>query len=49
MLSGTHELLHLVDCTTAFGPLNLINLFQFEELNRILVSFLHGFDLIGNF
>jgi len=47
MLSGTHELLHLVDCTLAFGPLNLINLFQFEELNRILVSFLHGFDLIG--
>jgi hypothetical protein len=47
MLSGTHELLHLVDCTIAFGPLNLINLFQFEELNRILVSFLHGFDLIG--
>ena len=44
MLSGTHESLHLVDCTIAFGPLNLINLFQFEELNRILVSFLHGFD-----
>jgi hypothetical protein len=22
-------------------------LYQFEELNRILVSFLHGFDLIG--
>jgi hypothetical protein len=35
MLSGTHELLHLEDCTLAFGPLNFINLFQFEELNRI--------------
>jgi hypothetical protein len=39
--------LHLEDCTLAFGPLNFINLFQFEELNRIWVSFLHGFDLIG--
>jgi hypothetical protein len=24
MLSGTHESLHLVDCTIAFGPLNFI-------------------------
>ena len=47
MLSGVHELLHLVDCTLQFGPLNLINLFQFEELNRVLVTFLHGFDLVG--
>ena len=24
MLSGIHEMLHLVDCTLAFGPLNSI-------------------------
>ena len=47
MLSGVHELLHLVDCTILFGPLNSINLYQFEELNRVLISFSHGFDLIG--
>ena len=47
MLSGVHELLHLVDCTLDFGPLNGINLFQFEEINRKLVRFIHGFDLIG--
>jgi hypothetical protein len=47
MLSGSHELLHLVDETLDFGPLNLINCFQFEELNRKLTRFIHGFDLIG--
>jgi hypothetical protein len=47
MLSGVHELLHLVDYTIQFGPLNSINLYQFEELNRVLISFSHGFDLIG--
>ena len=25
MLSGLHEMLHLVDCTFKFGPLNSIN------------------------
>ena len=34
MLSGIHEMLHLVDCTLSFGPLNSINCFQFEELNH---------------
>jgi hypothetical protein len=34
MVSGMHEILHLVDCTLNFGPLNCINSFQFEELNR---------------
>lgn len=47
MLSGTHELLHLVECTLDFGPLNVINCFQFEELNRKLMRFIHGHDLIG--
>jgi hypothetical protein len=47
MLSGMHELLHLVECTLHFGPLNVINCFQFEELNRKLMRFLHGYDLIG--
>ncbi len=47
MLSGMHEMLHLVDCTLDFGPLNCINCFQFEELNRKLMRFLKGHDLIG--
>jgi len=47
MLSGMHELLHLIDCTLDFGPLNSTNCFQFEELNRKLMRFLHGHDLIG--
>ena len=41
------ELLHLVDCTQDFGPLNLMNCFQFEELNRKVVGFIHGRDLMG--
>ena len=47
MLSGMHELMHLVECTLDFGPLNATNCFQFEELNRKLMRFLHGHDLIG--
>jgi hypothetical protein len=47
MLSGVHELLHLTECTLDFGPLNSTNCFQYEEMNRKLVGFLHGFDLIG--
>jgi len=47
MLSGVHELLHLVDCTKYFGPLNLINLFPYEELNRKCIGVIHGRDLIG--
>ncbi len=47
LLSGLHELLHLVDCTLDFGPLNCTNCFQFEEINRKLMRFLHGADLIG--
>jgi len=47
MLSGVHELLHLVQCTLDFGPLNNINSFQFEELNRKLIGLIYGNDLIG--
>ncbi len=48
MVSGMHELLHLVDCTIEFGPLNCINSFQFEELNRKIIRLIHGKDLIGD-
>lgn len=47
MVSGVHELIHLADCTKQFGPLNLVNCFQFEELNRKFMRFIHGKDLIG--
>jgi hypothetical protein len=45
--SGTHELLHLVQCTLKFGPLNSTNGFPFEELNRKIVNLIHGKDLMG--
>ena len=47
MLSGVHELLHLVDCSKYFGTLNLINFIPYEELNRKCVSVIHGRDLMG--
>jgi hypothetical protein len=47
MLSGMHELLHIVDCTISFGPINYVNCFQFEEINRKIVSLINGFDLVG--
>jgi hypothetical protein len=48
MLSGMHELLHLVDYTKRFGKLNLVNCFQFEELNRKIGNLIFGKDLIGD-
>jgi hypothetical protein len=45
--SGTHELLHLVECSRKFGPLNLCNSFPFEELNRKIASMIFGKDLMG--
>ncbi len=42
MLSGTHELIHLIDCTKDFGPLNNINCFPFEEMNRKFLSCIKG-------
>ena len=47
MLSGVHELLHLVECTRNFGPLNNINCFPFKELNQKCIGSIHGRDLIG--
>jgi hypothetical protein len=47
MLSGVHELLHLLECTKNFGPLNNINCFPFEELNRKVIGTIHGRSLIG--
>jgi len=47
MLSGVHELLHLVECTKHFGPLNNINCFPFEQLNRKVIGTIHGRSLIG--
>lgn len=47
MLSGVHEMSHLVNETIYFGPLNNINCFPFEELNRIIIKKIHGRDLIG--
>ena len=37
----------LTECIYEFGPLNVINCFAFEELNRKFMSFIHGKDLIG--
>jgi hypothetical protein len=48
LLSGTHELLHIVDCTRDFGPINVVNSFQFEENNRGILRFIHGTDLVGD-
>lgn len=42
MLSGVHELLHLVDDIKNIGPLNQYNCFPFENLNRIILSMVHG-------
>jgi hypothetical protein len=47
MDSGVHELLHLVECSEQFGPLNVTSCFQFEELNRKIVQLIKGKDLIG--
>ncbi len=42
MVSGTHELIHLIDCTLAFGPLNHINCFPYEEMNSKFLSCIKG-------
>jgi hypothetical protein len=48
MLSGTHELLHLVLCTETIGPLNDSSNFPFEELNRIFTTKVKSQDLVGD-
>jgi hypothetical protein len=47
MVSGTHEVLHLVQCIREIGPLKF-NLFPFEELNRNITRLIHGMDLVGD-
>ena len=47
MLSGVHELLHFVEGTLDFGPVNITNLFTYEELNRKIIRLIKGKDLIG--
>lgn len=47
LTSSFHELLHMSDLTKHFGPLNVTCLFQYEEVNRKISSFIKGKDLIG--
>ena len=47
MKSGMHELLHIVDCTKELGHPNSLNLFQFEEINRKVLTLINGRDLLG--
>lgn len=47
LLSGVHELLHIVDDVKNIGPLNEFNCFQFENLNRIFGNFIHGNHVVG--
>ena len=47
MLSGMHELLHIVDCTISFGPMNSVCCFQYEEINRKILHLIHSNDLVG--
>ena len=46
MLSGMHELLHIVDCTISFGPMNSVCCFQYEEINRKILHLIHSNDLV---
>ena len=47
MLSGMHEILHIVDCTINFGSINYVNCFPYDEINRKIVYLINGFDLVG--
>jgi hypothetical protein len=47
MKSGIHELLHIVECTLESGHMNSVNMFQFEEINRKVLSLIFGKDLLG--
>lgn len=48
LVSGTHELLHLVECTISQGPRNDTSLFEFEELNRKITTSIKGQSLVGD-
>ena len=43
MLSG----IHFIEITKQFRPVNLINCFVYEKLNRKLINLVKGKDLIG--
>jgi hypothetical protein len=45
MLSGVHELLHLIDETIEYGPLNNINCFPFEVSDLKLIL-RHIYDML---
>ena len=47
MLSGMHEHLHLVETTKHFGPINTLNCFLYEELNRKTNNLTYGKSMIG--
>lgn len=46
--SASHELIHLAMCTETLGPINDNNCYQFEELNRKVMRFIKGEDLLGD-
>ena len=48
LVSGAHELIHLIDCTLEQGPLNDTSLFTFEELNRKITKSIKGQNLVGD-
>ena len=45
--SSFHELVHVVDLTRRFGPLNITSCFQYEELNRKVLQFVKGKNKIA--
>ena len=47
MLSGMHELVHLIDITKKFGTINTTNCFVYEEMNRKIIRMINGKDLVG--
>jgi len=46
--SGIHELLHLVQCTREIGPLIAFSCFPYEELNRKMIRYIKGHNLMGD-
>ncbi|CAF1104192.1 unnamed protein product [Brachionus calyciflorus] len=46
--SSVHELLHFVNNTYSFSPVNVTGMFQFEELNRKIKILIKGNDLVGD-
>lgn len=48
MTSASHEILHLVKSTRELGPLNQVNCYPFEELNRKITRLIKSQDLVGD-